>query len=125
MSYVNFWLDVVALLAVTFTGWVAAMLQAVFPPPSQSAGWVLWGWDYDAWARAQFAAICVCAVVILLHIMLHWNWVCSIVATKVLRLKTRPDDGMQTIFGVGTLVVLLHLILGGIIWAMFAVQRPA
>lgn len=125
MSHINFWLDFVALVAVGVVGWVSAMLQVVFPKPTEAAGWRLWGFDFNQWRDVQFGAICVCAIIILLHIMLHWNWVCSIVATKVLRLKTRPDEGAQTIYGVLTLVVFLHVIGIGIIAALFMVQRPA
>ncbi|RPI79039.1 MAG: hypothetical protein EHM42_13015 [Planctomycetaceae bacterium] len=125
MAFVNFWLDLVALVAVGVVGWVSTMLQVVFPKPTLAAGWRLWGLDFNQWRDVQFGSICVCAVIILLHIMLHWNWVCAIVATKVLRLKVRPDEGAQTIYGVVSLAILLHLIAGGIIAALLTVQRPA
>ncbi|MFO0950293.1 MAG: hypothetical protein U0835_03915 [Isosphaeraceae bacterium] len=55
--------------------------------------------------------------------MLHWNWVCSVVASQILRAR-RPDDSMQTIYGVGTLIVLLHIIVIGVIAAMYSVHKP-
>jgi hypothetical protein len=56
--------------------------------------------------------------------MLHWKWVCSVIATQILRTKTRPDEGMQTIYGVATLIVLLHVIAAGVVAAMFCVHHP-
>jgi hypothetical protein len=66
----------------------------------------------------------VFALGILIHVMMRWNWVCSILAAQILRSRVRPDEGKQTIYGVATLIVLLHLIGMGVIIALFFVQRP-
>ena len=57
--------------------------------------------------------------------MMHWNWVCSVIAMQILRTQQRPDDGMQTIYGVGTLIVLFHLIAAGVIAALVCVHQPS
>ena len=49
--------------------------------------------------------------------MLHWNWICSVIATQILRTRSRPDEGMQTIYGVATLLAVLHIIAAGVILA--------
>jgi hypothetical protein len=56
--------------------------------------------------------------------MMHWNWICSLIATQIVHARQRPDEGMQTIYGVITLIVLLHLIAAGVIAAMLCVRRP-
>lgn len=123
-ALVNFWLDAALLVTIAFVGWVSAMLQIVFPAPTLADGWALWGLSYNQWRDVQFFSICFIALVILVHVMLHWNWVCSVIAAQVLRRKARPDDGMQTIYGVATLIVLLNLIAGTIIAALLMVQQP-
>ena len=60
-------------------------------------------------ADVQFATLCTFGFGILVHVMLHWNWVCSVITTQVLHTRERLDEGMQTIYGVATLIVLLHL----------------
>jgi hypothetical protein len=125
MSVINFWLDTFLLALLAAYGWSVAVLRIVFPRPSDSAGYKLWGWNFDQWFDFQFTLICVFAVVAVVHIMLHWKWVCTVVANQVLRAKSRPDDAMQTIYGVGTLVVLLHLIAIGVIAAMASLIHPA
>jgi hypothetical protein len=40
------------------------------------------------------------------------------------RTRERPDEGMQTIYGVATLIVLLHLIAAGVIVALVVNRRP-
>jgi hypothetical protein len=124
MALVNFWLDASLLLAVGFVGWVSAVLQVAFPAPTYAAGWTLWGLTYNQWHQLQFGSLCFIALMILLHVMLHWNWVCSVIAAQVLRLKQRPDDGMQTIYGVATLIVLLGTMLAGLIAAILMVKSP-
>ena len=124
MSLINFWLDVALLIAVVVVGWMTAVLQVVFPNPTTADGWTLWGHGFDDWHDLQFYSLCAFALLVLVHVMLHWNWVCNIVAVQVLRLKTRPDEGMQTIYGVGLMIVLLNVIVGGVIAAMLTVKQP-
>jgi hypothetical protein len=124
VSVINFWIDVSVLVLLSLVGWVSAVLQFVFPAPTAADGWSLWGLDYDRWHDVQFAFLCLFAAGIVLHVMMHWNWVCSVIATQILQVRQRPEEGMQTIYGVATLIVLLHLIGAGLIAAMFSVHQP-
>jgi hypothetical protein len=123
-SVVNFWVDLCLLMLLSLLGWVSAVLQVVFPAPTAADGWTLWGLTFDQWRDIQFGTLSFFAGGILLHVMLHWKWVCSVITAQILRMKTRPDDGMQTIYGVATLIVLLHLIGIGVLVALLCVHRP-
>jgi hypothetical protein len=123
MALINFWLDAGLLVTIACLGWVTAMLQIVFPAPTAAAGWELWGLTFNEWHNTQFIALCVFALLVLVHLMLHWNWVCSIIATQVLRIKVRPEDGMQTIYGVSALIVLFMILAGTIIAALLTVKH--
>ncbi len=123
-TVVNFWVDASVLTLFVLLGWVSATLQVTFPAPTAAAGWTLWELTYDQWRDIQFGTLCLFAGAILLHVMLHWKWVCSVIATQILRTKTRPDDGMQTIYGVATLIVILHVIAAGVVAAMLCVHHP-
>jgi hypothetical protein len=124
MSVVNFWLDASLLVLLLLLGWESAMLQIVFPAPTLAVGWTLWTLTFDQWRDIEFATLCVFAVGLLVHVMLHWNWVCSVIAIQILHTRERPDEGMQTIYGVATLIVVLHIIGLGVILALFFVHRP-
>lgn len=80
---VNFWLD--CLLAFVFLGLVAIsmVIRFVFPRAQDSNGWTLWGYTYDEWIQAQFAVLAFLTLLILVHIMLHWNWVCCVAQQRV------------------------------------------
>ena len=124
MSVVNFWLDTTILVALLFLGWIAAVLEFLFPAPTLAGGWTLWGLTYDQWHDIEFASLCVFALGVLVHVMLHWTWVCSVVFAQILHSKDRPDEGKQTIYGVVVLAALLHIIGAGVIIALFFIHRP-
>jgi hypothetical protein len=124
VSVINIWIDALILVFLTALGWISAMLQFTFPAPTAADGWTLWGLNYDQWRDLQFGSLCLFALGILVHVMMHWNWVCSVIATQILQVRQRSDEGMQTIYGVATLIFLLHLIAAGVVVAMICVRRP-
>jgi hypothetical protein len=124
VSVINFWIDGLLLVLLSTLGWISATLQVAFPAPTTAAGWTLWGLNYDQWRDVQFGSLCLLALGVVIHVMMHWNWVCSVIATQIVRARQRPDEGMQTIYGVATLVVILHLIAAGVIVAMLSVRHP-
>ena len=106
-TLVNFWLDamlggVFVLLSIT-----AVIVQFVFPPGIAARGVSLWGMSYGQWCSLQFALIATLGLGVLVHVMLHWSWVCGVLARRILGQSSLPDDGIRTIYGVGLLIGLL------------------
>ena len=124
MALLNFWLDLALLLTLLFVGWVSAMMRVVFPVPTSADGWKLWGLTFNHWSDIQFFGLCAFGLLAIEHLVLHWNWVCSLIATKILRTKSRPDEANQAVLGVGTFITVLMAMLAGLIAAMLNVQRP-
>lgn len=106
-TLVNFWLD--GLLSIVFVNLciIAVIVQFVFPPGIAAGGVTLWGMNYGQWCSIQFAVLAFLGLGILLHVMLHWTWVCSVLAKRVLGKNEVPDDGIRTLYGVGLLIGLL------------------
>jgi hypothetical protein len=110
---VNLIVDALLLVLVVVLLFTAAVLRFVFPAPSAAAGWTLWGQGYDAWAAMQFVLTSIIGLSILLHVMLHWSWVCGAVLSKILRRRgrlARLDEGQQTLWGVGLLIAVVNLL---------------
>jgi hypothetical protein len=108
---VNFWLDCV--LGLVFLGLVAItmLIRFAFPRAQDSLGWTLWGYSYDDLIQAQFVVLAVLTLLILVHVMLHWNWLCSVAQQRVLHsAQKKTDNGWQTIVGVGLMIVLLNVL---------------
>ena len=108
-TILNFLLDALLLAAFMTLAVTAVIVRFVFPPGTQADGWTLWGSSYDAWVGLWFNLLCALALMILVHVMLHWSWVCGVVAqrlSKRLGKSVRIDEANQTVYGVGLLVVL-------------------
>lgn len=124
---VNFLLDAVLLCGLLLLVWVTAVLRLLFPQPTAADGWTLWGYSYNQWAGVQFALLAGFAALILLHVMLHWSWVCGLVASRLSRLRGRSvrlDDGGRTLYGVATLIVILHLLAAAFAAAALSIRAP-
>ena len=108
-TLVNFWLDLI--LAVVFVALciTAVVVQFVFPPGIAARDWSLWGLSFGQWSSIQFTLTAVMALGVLVHVMLHWTWVCSVLAKRVLGRSELPDDGIRTVYGVGILIGVLLL----------------
>jgi hypothetical protein len=124
-SAINFTLDLILLLAFCALVACSTVLRFVFPPGTAAAAWSLWGFSYNQWASLQFALIATLALGFTLHVMLHWNWVCGFVAQRLARGgKGKWDGGTQTIYGVGLLIVVFHLLGGFIAAAALTIRGP-
>jgi hypothetical protein len=63
--------------------------------------------NFGQWCSVQFFFLSVLTFGIVVHVMLHWSWVCGVIARKLLHQRELPDDGIRTVYGVGLLIVLL------------------
>lgn len=106
-TLVNFWLDLALGVFFVCLCLVAVIVQFVFPPGVAARDWSLWGMSHGEWSSLQFALIALLGLGVLVHVMLHWTWVCSVLSKRVLGRKELPDDGIRTVYGVGLLIGLL------------------
>lgn len=110
---VNFVLDAALLVVFTLLMGISAIVRFIFPRASAATGWRLWGYSLDDWCDLQFAVVALLAAMILLHLMLHWTWVCGVVTSRLSRHKQRTirlDDGNRTLYGVGLLIVIVNVL---------------
>ena len=124
-SWINLLLDALLLVLFMAVCFAAVVVRFVFPPGPAAGGWTLWGHDYDAWGGIQFALVAILAGGILVHVMLHWSWVCNVIASRVAGRGSRVDDGLQTIYGVGLLIGLLVSVGAALAVAVLTVKGPA
>ena len=122
---VNLLLDAALLVVFAALCFAAVVVRFVFPPGPGAKGWTLWGLDYDAWGGIQFGLVAALALGVLVHVMLHWSWVCNMVAGRFLGSRSgRVDDGLQTIYGVGLLIVLLNVVGIAVAAAVLTIRGP-
>jgi hypothetical protein len=110
-TILNFLLDSLLLATFAVLVWSAVIVRFVFPPAYDSRGWTLWNLTLDQWISFQFGMVAILALGVLLHVMLHWSWVCGVIAARISRhKKAKIDDGTQTLYGVGLLIVILNVL---------------
>lgn len=124
----NFWLDALMLFVLVGTLWTATVVRFVFPPSVNAKEWLLWGWTVDQWIGLSYGFLSVFTFLIVVHLMLHWTWVCGVIAARWLPRvdgkKTTVDDGIRTLWGVGLLIALLGAMGFGLGVAVLTIQGP-
>ncbi len=71
---VNFCLEALLLVLFVACVWCVAVTRFAFPPATAAAGW----------RDLHFGLLCALVLAVLVHVMLHWNWVCGVVTTRLL-----------------------------------------
>ena len=128
-TIINFWVDVSLLIIFLLLCWIVIVLRYVFPVAAQAEGWKLWGYDYLAWSDLHFATLCAMLGTVLLHVMLHWTWVCGVIENWQRKRKgetggNKADTGNRTLWGVGLLIVILNVLGLAIAVAALSIEAP-
>lgn len=124
----NFLLDASILVLLVVALAAQFVQQFVFPGPWEANGWRLWGLDYAGWTRLSFWCLASFAVGVLVHVMLHWGWVCGFAATRLSRWRGKPlviKPAEQTILGVCVLIAILTAVGVLLVGASFSIQAPS
>ena len=120
---INFWVDILAMLAVlglVITG--AVMLWHLPPGYKGGHGITLWGWgrhDFGAlhlWLGVAFL------VLVTVHLILHWAWVCATTARFFGAESGRRWQ--RLVVGLIFIIILGILIIGGLLWMKSQVRQP-
>jgi hypothetical protein len=119
----NFWLDCFLLVAFLSLVWVTAVLRFLFPAGAAADEWSLWGWKVEQWRDVQFVVLCVLSLAVLLHVMLHWSWVCGVAARHLRSRSAVRNDGSQTLAGVAVLLIVLHVLAFGLLAAWYCLEH--
>jgi hypothetical protein len=123
-TVLNYWVDLGLFVIFLGHAFVVGVTQFVFPNGPIAYEYRLWGLDYSTWRQVQFGFFSAFTLGLLLHLMLHWNWLCCVTNTHVRNRPPGRDDGGRTLWGVGLLVAILHLLAIGLLWAAWAIESP-
>ena len=113
----NFVIDVVTTLVMF--GMVATGLVVRFVlPPGSGSRWVLWGLGRHDWGDLHFWLAVGIGALVLIHIALHWQWVCATALQLFRRGATAPGlvgRASGNLAGLG-LLLLIFAIFAGFVW---------
>ena len=125
----NLVIDVVTLLNLLFLV-VSGYLMEFTLPPREGAGVqrTLWGLDRHDWGDWHFWAAVLFVVLMLLHVALHWKWVCATIGRMVQRADQRhavAPLAARNVYGGVFLTSVLALVVGFVWWADASVVEEA
>ena len=112
----HFAIDALSLLLMVGMVATGLLLRFVLPPGSGSYR-TLWGWGRHDWGDLHFYLAAAVAGIVIVHVVLHWHWVCATA------LKCVPGGGelrapakmKRTIAG-ALFVTLLAAALSSFVW---------
>lgn len=115
MTTINFWIDTATLIVFLSAIWTGLLIHFVLPSGQGRGKWTLWGLNRHDYGTIHFYLSTAMIVLVLVHVWLHWNWVCAVFGKLVGR--TEPGKKARAIWGVVLLAVTTGLITLTLFWA--------
>ncbi len=132
-SILNFILDGVSLVVMLSLIGTGLVMRFVLPPGTGGLQRgephkLLWGLGRHDWGAVHFWLAAAILVLMIIHVALHWTWICNLVRQLVRRPPPADVAGwhwQRNLYGIGTLLVVLGLIAGFLAIAFAAAEdRP-
>jgi hypothetical protein len=119
-STLNFLVDLLALLAIFVMMATGLVIRFVLPPGTGGGhgegGLLLWGLGRHDWGDVHFWTSVVLGALLVVHVALHWSWVCAMVYRLLGGAEgIQPAAGRCNACGVG-FVVAVALAFGAFTW---------
>ncbi len=114
----NFLIDVATFIVALGMAATGVLLRFVLPPGSGERRSV-WDLTRHEWGGLHFWLAVVLGGLVLVHLALHWNWVCSFVARQFRAASSppQPSSGLRrNLLGLAA-VAVVALLVGGFVWA--------
>ncbi len=128
-NVLNFLVDLATLLAILALAATGLVMRFVLPPGTGGrgggGGLALWGLGRHGWGDIHFWTSAVLAGLLVVHVALHWSWVCF-TAARLLEGSVESVQGRarRHVSGVVLLVAVIVL-LGGFTWYARRCVEPA
>jgi hypothetical protein len=117
----NLWLDLASLLVMVGLAATGGLIHFILPAGSGHSHQLL-GWSRHDIGSIHFYLAVAAIVLLVLHVLLHWNWLCCVVAKSLGR--ESPSRRTRTLWGGGMLLGIALFLVGGLSWSARMV-RPA
>jgi hypothetical protein len=86
------------------------------------------GHSYGQRCRFRCLILAVMAAAVLLHVMLHWTWVCGVIASRLGNKKAgaavAKDDPSRTLWGVALLIFVVNVVGVVVAAAVLSIHAP-
>jgi hypothetical protein len=121
-TLLNFWTDVASLVAMLGLLLTGGLVYFVLPPGS--GRWAtLFGWDRHQYGQLHFYFAVAAVTLLVLHVALHWRWVCCVVAKA--QGREEPSAKARAAWAGVVAALVLGMPSAGVWWASSHVVRNA
>jgi len=104
-TFANIIIDIIA--ALLFLGMIATGYILRFPlPPGSNKTLSLWGYTRHQWGNFHFWISLVLLVVLVVHLVLHWNWIVTVIGKRCHLVKTTHPSLVRSGILTGGIVIL-------------------
>jgi len=102
----NVIIDIIA--AFLFLGMIATGYLLRFPlPPGSNKALSLWGYTRHQWGNFHFWISLGLLIVLVVHLVLHWNWIVTVIGKRCHLVKTTHPSLIRSGLLTGGIVILL------------------
>jgi mono/diheme cytochrome c family protein len=102
----NIIIDIIA--AFLFLGMIATGYLLRFPlPPGSNKTLSLWGYSRHQWGDVHFWISLGLLVVLIVHLVLHWNWIVTVIGKRCHLVKTAHPSLIRSGVFTGGIVILM------------------
>lgn len=108
----------VAALGLVATGF---LIHWILPAGSGRSGSVVWSMDRHEWGEVHFWFAVTVVALVVVHVFLHWDWVCMMFARMFREGDGRVTRWKANLAGVLAVVIVAGLI-GGFLWLAASVK---
>ena len=123
----NFAIDAVSLLVMLAMVVTGIVIHYLLPAGSGGRGGTgkltLWGAGRHEWGEVHFWLAIATVVLIAVHVVLHWAWVCGVFSSWSKGAGT-PSRTRRRLYGLGAAVAMTTLVAGFVVVGSFSVAEP-
>jgi hypothetical protein len=105
---INFWIDLLAVIVLFAEIWTGLLIHYILPPgQGRGRSLELWGLNRHQYGTIHFYLAIAMITLIIIHIWLHWPWVCNTISDLFKARKLKPS--LCSLYGVMALIFFFLL----------------
>jgi hypothetical protein len=118
----NFWLDFLSFLVMIGLAATGGIVHYVFPAGTGHF-YLLFGLGRHDFGQIHFYLAVAAIVLLVLHVLLHWSWICGVIGKSVG--SPAPSQKARMTWGLSLLCGVVLFLGGGVWWASSKVEQNA